>query len=528
MIVRQNRDGEPKYFKLFGHFSLIALLYGATLSAQSFAEFKKQQAQSYKQYKDERDAAFQSYLKEQWKAYKKFVSASMYEKPKPKKIPQTKQKPAPKVGPKVVIAIKEPPKPKEPTIPFEVPAMRPPVEQKPFQKEHKEYIKPQVKEQKNQKPQQQKQEQETPQKVIQKDVVFNFFGSKIALDIPQGIKKAKYYPRNQKGIAAYFDAVASSEYEPLLHDIKVIKKSMNLNDWGLYLLVDAIAKKVYRYDDEQKLFKWFVFNKLGYAAKVGLSDGKVIAMFYSKKIIYATPNFKFGKKRYYVLDARNKKLGSVYSYRQDYPNATKALDLSLQSLPIFEPNYITKTVTFKHLGKEYSITYKYNKNLVDFFATYPQADYETFFNAAVDDITYASIAKSLKKYINGKKASEAMNFVLAFVQKAFAYETDQQQFGKEKPMFVEETLHYKASDCEDRAVLYSYLMTELFDVPTLGIKYPNHMATALYVPLNGDKIKLHNKEFVVADPTYINANIGQAMPQFRGKMPKEFILVTIK
>ncbi len=54
------------------------------------------------------------------------------------------------------------------------------------------------------------------------------------------------------------------------------------------------------------------------------------------------------------------------------------------------------------------------------------------------------------------------------------------------------------------------------------------MATALYVPLEGDKVRIRGKEFVVADPTYINANIGQAMPQFRGKMPKEFIYIATR
>jgi len=121
-----------------------------------------------------------------------------------------------------------------------------------------------------------------------------------------------------------------------------------------------------------------------------------------------------------------------------------------------------------------------------------------------------------------------MNFVLHFVQNAFIYKTDKEQFGREKVMFAQETLFYRASDCEDRAILYAYLTKKLFGVPVLGVKYPNHMATALYVPLSGDKIRIKGKEFVIADPTYINAQIGEAMPQFKGKMPQEFIYVTLK
>ena len=532
-----NKDGERKCFKVFGHFSIALVLLGSTLNAQSFSEFKKQQFESYKKYKDERDAAFEGYLKQQWKAYKKFVSGTLYDKPKPKKIRKTKPKPVKPIGPPVIIKVKKPKilpkdlhviKPKEvakPSIPKEK-IKQTPVVMKPKEKQQvvkKEVTKPKKKETVVvNKPKPKKPIVE----VAKKDIEFDFFGTKVGFDIDKNIKGAKFYPTNQKGIASYFDTMALSNYDNIIQEINNIKKDLNLNDWGIYILVDRLAHKIYKYDDEAKLFKWFVFNKLGYAVKVGISKNHPIVMYYSKKIIYSTPNFRFGKKKYYVIENYNKgNVGAVYTYKKDYPNATKPLDLSLNSLPNFKPDYISKTVTFRHFGKQYKISYMYNKNLIDFFATYPQADYETFFNAPLDPVTYSSIANSLKEYVDGKKASYAMNFVLNFVQNAFAYETDQQQFGREKVMFALETLYYKKSDCEDRAVLYSYLTKNLFNVPVLGVKYSNHMATALYVPLKGDKVKIKNKEFVVADPTYINANIGQAMPQYKGKMPKSFVYV---
>jgi hypothetical protein len=158
-------------------------------------------------------------------------------------------------------------------------------------------------------------------------------------------------------------------------------------------------------------------------------------------------------------------------------------------------------------------------------ATYPQADYDTFFNAPLEQRTYESIAKELKKIIDGKKASEAMNIVLSFVQKSFDYQRDDEQFGREKVMFAQETLYFDKSDCEDRSVLFAYLMKELFGVNVVGVKYKDHMATALYIPLEGDKVKYGAREYVVADPTYINANIGQSMPKYKPLKPESFITV---
>ena len=518
--MRQNKVGEQNYFRLFGHFSIALVLLGTTAFGESFSEFKSQQTKAYQKYRDERDNAFAGYLKEQWKAYQKYVSASLYEKPKPKIIPKAKPKPVVPKGPKVYIKVKPLPKKDD----FVVQKDRKKTD--PSELANKEAMKEQLRELQKKK----QQVVVAPKPVeVKKDIEFDFFGAKVGFDIPDGIKKAKFYPTNQQGITNYFNAVASSEYDVLLDEIKDTKEKLRLNDWGLYLLVEKLGTKIYPYVDEARLFEWFVFNKLGYKVKVALANNRVITMFYSKKIIYSTPNFRFNKERYYVLSHYNKRgLGVVYSYPKNYPGAKKSFDLSLKEIPNLPADYKEKTTHFTFEHKRYDVSYKYNKNLIDFFATYPQADYKSFFNAAVDDVTYESLATSLKRYINGKRASEAMNLVLAFVQKGFKYQTDQQQFGREKVMFVEETLHYPACDCEDRAILYSFLVKRLFEVPVLGIKYPNHMATALYIPLSGDSIKIKGRRFVVADPTYINAQIGRAMPQFRGKLPKEFILVTLK
>ena len=158
-------------------------------------------------------------------------------------------------------------------------------------------------------------------------------------------------------------------------------------------------------------------------------------------------------------------------------------------------------------------------------ASYPQADYETFFNAPMDSKTYKDLTLSLKKYINGKKASEAMNFVLHFVQKSFKYEQDNKQFGREKVMFAQETLFFEKSDCEDRAVLFSYLIKELFDISVVGVKYKDHMATALYIPLDGDAVTSGSRKFVIADPTYVDAVIGTSMPKYKSLQPQSYIIV---
>ena len=65
------------------------------------------------------------------------------------------------------------------------------------------------------------------------------------------------------------------------------------------------------------------------------------------------------------------------------------------------------------------------------------------------------------------------------MQTAFAYRTDQDQFSREKWMLPEETLFYPYSDCDDRAVLFAWLVRELLELPVIGIQWPGHMAVAV-------------------------------------------------
>ena len=52
------------------------------------------------------------------------------------------------------------------------------------------------------------------------------------------------------------------------------------------------------------------------------------------------------------------------------------------------------------------------------------------------------VLDELKKYTSSMGEDEKVNFLLAFVQKAFAYKTDEEQFGHERYFFVEESLYF--------------------------------------------------------------------------------------
>lgn len=352
----------------------------------------------------------------------------------------------------------------------------------------------------------------------------DFFGTKISINIPQSMTKATFEPKNQADVIKFFDTMAKSQYQEFLDKLKEISSKLSLNDWGVYMLVSNLSNKVYSDKDSSKLFRWFILNKLGYGVKVGISNSKIILMHYAKNI-YNAPSYTFEDKKYYILEDA-KDISALHIYRSEPSTSVKELDFSLEKLPLLSKDIIVKDIKFLHNGDEYIFKVPYNKNLLDFMATYPVVGYDIYLNAAMDEATYIALAKSFKEYITSKKSSEAMDFVLHFIQNAFIYEVDNTHFGKQKTMFAQETLTYDKSDCEDRVVLFAYLVKKFFDVEVTAIKYDDHISSALYIPMRGDKVKIKSKDFIIADPSYANASIGDSIQKYRSLNPKEYIIMS--
>ena len=132
----------------------------------------------------------------------------------------------------------------------------------------------------------------------------------------------------------------------------------------------------------------------------------------------------------------------------------------------------------------------------------------------------------LRKAIEGKDEAAAANILINFVQTGFRYQTDNQQFGYERPLFGDETLFYPYCDCEDRSILYSILVRELLGLEVALVYYPGHLATAVCFKGGpyGDYFNVNGKKYTVCDPTYIGASIGLTMPDMNNKEAELTIL----
>lgn len=481
-----------KYIIIF-----LILIFYSMLIAGSFDDFDELEKklddkmsaieEKYEEKSRKLDEIFVNTLKDDWFNVKFKKGKKPYKKPKPVEIPKAPPTPKPEIDntPPVVI-----PKPK-PT----------PVEETP-------------------KP--------VPVVIPKKDefeVKVDFFGQEVIVSLPKGVRNIPPVKMNNRSIAEYWDNVSVLPHESTFKQLKSYYDSIFFNDWAYLMFLEMLCEEIYpRRNNIQKLYSWFLLIKTGYQARVGYDKQKVYLLLPVTTMVYGHTYFIFDNTKFYKISATKKdnKRGSIYTYKGKYPGANKKMNLKIRKWPKMEKELKKRDLSFKYNRKRYKVPVQYQREIVRFVKNYPQTTIDAYAGAPLSGQSQKSLNDKLRILVQGKKETEAVNILLAFIQKSFDYKTDQQQFGYEKWFFAEETLYYDYSDCEDRSVIFARLVTDLLGLKVVLLNYPGHMAAAVRFSKNvqGDKVKHNNVVYTVCDPTYIGASYGRAMPQFKNVKPK--------
>lgn len=479
------------FFKQLLFVGSILLYMASMLYAQDdFQKWLEKDQKQFKSFLSKEDKAFSDFLKQEWKPFRSVKGVRRDKAPKPVELPVAKEKPV------VKPEIKPQPLKKLPEIPKEPVATKRPLP-KPIER-------PKV-----------------------QRFSFTFLDVPLQLDYKKDFNLELSAPINNKTVSRAWETLSGSPgYKNMVGQLVTLRGEMALNDWGWIQLVQSFARQLLP-DSENKqiLLIWFILNKSGYDARTAYSQNTIYLLFPSSNRIYGNSYITIGGVKYYFLKTVNSRFHldkKVYTYKKTYKNDNKKVSLDVSGTPRLTNEILHKKLTFTFRGNPYSIPVRYEKDVVTFFRAYPQTQLQVYFDAPMSTEANSSLLSALRPYVENKTELEAVNFLLRFVQTSFAYETDDRQFGREKYLMPEETLFYPNSDCEDRAILFAYLVKHLLGMPVVGLDYPGHIATAVSfnAPVPGTSVMYRDRGFTICDPTYVNADAGMVMPQYRKVAPK--------
>lgn len=337
---------------------------------------------------------------------------------------------------------------------------------------------------------------------------FNLFGEDIQI-------QKNPFPKSLSGISAkdvstFWIQLSECDYEPMLQTCQKAHAERGFNDWAMYQLVLELANQTYpgQYN-EQAVMTVFLLNQLGMEAKVGFGNSHLFCLIAVDQQLYGISFADIAGNRYYILETdpafkNGRSTMSFRTYDTPFPKRTHALDMHIHHPLKSVPNGMPDTLI------------RVNMNMIELYKTYPQVDIEIYANAVPSKEFCASVDRIIKPYIENLTPVEATKLLLEYVQFGFGYATDDEQFGYEKPFFCEENYFYPKNDCEDRSVLFAFLVRHLLNLDVVLIDYPGHIATAVHFPMdmNGKSVDHKGKRYVICDPTYIGATVGMEMPEF--------------
>ena len=475
---------------LFCMLTLIILQPAMAQDDETFEEFKRREQRELQEYKDRERREFAEYRKKYNEEFAAFLSSQW------KRYTPQKGTPAPKQ-----------PDPVKPTIaPKDIPQIEP------REIPHGDIMPIAIP--KKEKPLDIPLPEPTPYQQPANMMLFN-----TGLYVSMGNQlKFKLNGVAEKDISNIWTRLSTDAYTPLFEDCARICQEKNFNGWATLNLCKAISEELLgKGTNEAAVLQTYLMAELGYDAQIVRVGSNRLVTACPADVPLCRINYILKNKKRYYLWADVSLGAQLHTYQKNYATATRPIDFSNATAIALDKKTLSSKTFTSDFDNHLAVTVSVKKSLMDYYKSIPLInDWSFYARQPMDNDLKKQLIPILKSAISGKSETEAANLLLHFVQTAFKYETDEEQFGHEKTDFKEEPFNHRACDCEDRSILYSDLVRTLLGLDVGLLHYPNHLCTAVKFNSNvrGDYINVDGVKYSICDPTYINASIGTCMPRF--------------
>ena len=351
------------------------------------------------------------------------------------------------------------------------------------------------------------------------ETIISFYGTDLAFHF-SALQPLHMKDASESSVSSLWKELSERSYDNLIAECLQNSNKLNLCDWGYVMMTEQVAESFCGgHTNEAVVLHMYLLTQSGYQMRIGRAGDKLCVLVGSNEKIYRYRFFRINDVKYYCFDnSIDHKTFQIFN--RAFPKE------KMMRLDMSQPNLTFKKANPRTIGSKRFPTIKanivLNQNLIDFFNSCPiNSEWQLYAKASLSDMAKDSLYPILRKAITGKTQEQAANILLNFVQTGFAYATDQEQFGYERPLYPDESLYYPFCDCEDRSILFACLVRELMGLEVVLLDYPEHLSTAVCFTedVEGDYLVLGEKKYVACDPTYIGANVGMSMPTMRKYNP---------
>ena len=274
--------------------------------------------------------------------------------------------------------------------------------------------------------------------VIPPTTMVSFDWCGMTMQLPDAKISGNLNELSKESLVNYLEELNNSRLEmDVIPQIINVANACNFNDWCLFLFIESYVKKIKANanNNTRNFICWYLMVSFDFDVRISFNGPNLFYLVPFKQIVYSRNYIKINDKPYYVWGEGNfDKEAGIYS-----PEIPENSGSSVNMVITKHLNIPYRAKKFTHTFSGRTLSVEVNENLIQVMKRFPQIPIPAYAVSKGDRKLRTQVLTQIKQFIQGMNELEAANFILQFIQ-SFAYATDDEQFGYEKPFFVEEIL----------------------------------------------------------------------------------------
>ena len=460
---------------------LFCLSGHAKSDREIFEQMRKEMRAEFAEYQKQNEREYARYLRQTWQEYRLEKGIEPFERPKPDNLPPASPQKRPSKTSELIVA----PKPDG----LQTPPLPPII----FEEKKKE--------------------------VGKYNVQIAFYGS--TLQFTHNIEPCQLAQVREKQIADLWGTIWQTKNGSLFTDLITVKLEMRLNDWAFFCLLKQTARQLPQLKDDNTrtifhalrlTYIWLRHQNGDYRQR-----SSPISSHPRKSICLQLPA---GKRKEILL-----------VHRREKPSATPVRTLpSLSrnkqrpfSLAITEPMLLAED--YRDTNRTYrdcSLNSPVNQNRISFFNDMPHTDLAVYADMPVDVAFAENTCQGLGSRIAPLSREDALNFYCISPNRLSVTRQTASNSAANDRSSPKRLSTTPIPIAKTERSSSPWLVRRLLKQEIVLLHYSDHVATGVRIEkeIPGSYIRTGDKRYLICDPTYIGADIGQCMPGYEKEKPR--------
>ncbi len=349
------------------------------------------------------------------------------------------------------------------------------------------------------------------------DFVFSYFGTKAKVrDI--GSEQLRLY--QNKSLSEQWMAISNANADGLVIDLLNIRDNNNLCDWAFRGVVESLCKEMLGESDMAILLNGYLMTHAGYNVRfVKNSVGKLFLGYNTDFYLYNLASVWNNGATYYIADPKfcsDEMTVTLCDYAMPGEQGLSMRISNVQKFDLAPSKERIVRIKYHNAAGD-TIRAAVNSNLIAFYDTYPKvwrdqlSSWQIVSEFPADPYLTDQLYPQLRKLIAGMDQQNAVNTLIGVCQ-SFPYGYDDEIWGYDYPLTIEQTWFHSQSDCEDHAIHLARLVRDLLGLRTALIYLPGHLVTGIVFTDShpeGSRVECNGLDYLICDPTYFGEKIGK-------------------